>query len=66
MTPSDLRTWRETAGLSQSGLAALLGIRQNTVSRWELGTRSIPPYLGLAIWAISVQRDGLILEDDGE
>lgn len=49
MTPSDLRTWRETAGLSQSGLAALLGIRQNTVSRWELGNRSIPPYLWFAL-----------------
>jgi transcriptional regulator with XRE-family HTH domain len=35
--------------LKQDELAKLLGVDHNTVSRWELGNVSIPPYLILAL-----------------
>ena len=56
MTPAELQTWRKQAGLSQSGLAALLGVRSMTVSRWELGTREIPPFLHLALDALRLSK----------
>lgn len=53
MTPDELRQWRGHAGLSQSGLAALLHVDKMTVSRWERGVREIPPFLILALEAIT-------------
>ena len=53
MTPADLQTWRKEAGFSQSGLAAVLGVDVMTVSRWERGTREIPPFLHLALRALA-------------
>jgi transcriptional regulator with XRE-family HTH domain len=49
MTPTELHVWRKQAGLSQAGLAVLLGIDKQTVSRWERGDRGIPPFLHLAL-----------------
>lgn len=40
---------RKQAGLSQTGLASLLGVSSNTVARWERGERQPPPYLELAV-----------------
>lgn len=34
---SEIRRWREAAGLSQAGLAERLGTSQSAVSRWESG-----------------------------
>jgi DNA-binding XRE family transcriptional regulator len=45
----DLREWRETNKLTQDQLADKLKVARNTVSRWEAGTRTIPPYLELAL-----------------
>jgi transcriptional regulator with XRE-family HTH domain len=56
MTPADLQAWRTSAGLSQAGLAALLGVNVMTVSRWERGLRSIPPFLHLALKALDHYR----------
>lgn len=44
-----VRELRKGAGLSQRELAALLGVSENTVTRWESGNRKPPPYLRLAI-----------------
>jgi DNA-binding transcriptional regulator YiaG len=52
MTPAELKQWRKQAGLSQAGLAALLGVVTMTVSRWELGRREIPSFLHLALEAL--------------
>lgn len=52
MTPTELRAWRKQAGLSQAGLASLLGVDVMTVSRWERGEREIPPFLHLALRAL--------------
>lgn len=49
MKPADLRHWRLHHHISQADLAELLGIDHMTVSRWERGTRGIPPYLQLTI-----------------
>jgi DNA-binding transcriptional regulator YiaG len=49
MTPRQLKEWREGNGLSQRQLTDLLGIDIMTVSRWERGVRSIPPFLHLAL-----------------
>jgi transcriptional regulator with XRE-family HTH domain len=44
-----IREWRSRLGLRQADLAAELGVRLNTVSRWELGTAGVPPFLSLAL-----------------
>jgi transcriptional regulator with XRE-family HTH domain len=49
MTPGQLKVWREGNGLSQRQLADTLEIDIMTVSRWERGVRSIPPFLHLAL-----------------
>jgi transcriptional regulator with XRE-family HTH domain len=49
MKPDDLKARREALKLTQDQLARELGIDVMTVSRWERGARSIPPYLSLAI-----------------
>jgi transcriptional regulator with XRE-family HTH domain len=56
MTPTDLQAWRQQAGLSQVGLAALLGVDVMTISRWERGERAIPPFLHLALDGIAQKR----------
>lgn len=47
----DLRTIRAGLGLSQAGLAALLGRDARTVRRWENGERVPPPELWLLLEA---------------
>jgi transcriptional regulator with XRE-family HTH domain len=37
-TASTLRTWRKSAGYSQTAAAALVGTSQANISRWENGT----------------------------
>lgn len=49
MTPAELKAWRAAQNLTQPALAALLGIHEMTLSRWERGERIIPPYLHLAL-----------------
>ncbi len=49
MTPSELRIWRATHNLTQTDLAALLGVDVMTISRWERDERLIPAFLDLAL-----------------
>ncbi len=42
MTNGTLRTWRKANKISQVQLAQRLGIKQETVSKWELGKTKIP------------------------
>jgi transcriptional regulator with XRE-family HTH domain len=49
MTPSTLRTWRSERGLSQSALAAKLGVSRPTIARWEAGSYPIPQQTALAL-----------------
>ena len=52
MTKDELKTWRADNGYSQAKLATALGVASMTVTRWEMGIRSIPPYLHLALKAL--------------
>jgi transcriptional regulator with XRE-family HTH domain len=48
---------RKRLKLTQEGLADLLGVRQNTVARWERGEREYPAFLELAMkWIEQEQR----------
>lgn len=50
--PSDLRMFREQRDMTQQQLADWLGVKANTVARWERGERQLPPLLPLvlALW----------------
>ena len=52
MKPEELRKWREENGYTQAELAGILGVAMMSVSRWEIGMRSIPSFLHLALKAI--------------
>lgn len=52
MTPDELRTRRTALGMSQSQLAAALGITEKRYQAWEVGRNTIPPFLGLALDAL--------------
>jgi DNA-binding transcriptional regulator YiaG len=52
MTPEELKKWRKENGYLQGELGAILGVALMTVSRWEVGTRSIPSFLHLALKTI--------------
>lgn len=56
MSPNHLRDQRNALGLSQTALAALLGVRQATVSDWETGKQPIPHMLSLALEALSARQ----------
>lgn len=52
MTGEELRTRRLRLNLSQSGLAKELGVRSNTVARWEREELPLPAFLHLAVEAL--------------
>jgi DNA-binding XRE family transcriptional regulator len=52
MNKDELKQYRESIGLTQGELSKALGVANNTVSRWELGQRSIPEFLPLALETI--------------
>lgn len=56
MTPAELLAARTALGLSQAALAKRLSIDVGTVSRWERGSRLIPPYLHLVIAHLSCRK----------
>jgi len=51
-TREELKEWRRRLGLTQTGLAGLLGVSRNAVARWEWGRHPIPPWLHLALAGI--------------
>lgn len=42
MTPDEVRNWRSRMGLSQAKAAELLGVRANTIARYEQDVRNVP------------------------
>lgn len=59
MTPEELRTRRKALRLSQERLAQALGVTQNTVSRWEVGSMQMdgPRSLWLDVEMRRVERE---------
>jgi transcriptional regulator with XRE-family HTH domain len=51
VTPETLVALRTLAGLTQSGLSALLGVHRTTVARWETGKIPIPHWVERTIGA---------------
>ncbi|AZB63135.1 helix-turn-helix domain-containing protein [Cereibacter sphaeroides] len=41
MTPAEFREARQTLGLTQAGLAALVGRQARNIRQWEAGDRAI-------------------------
>jgi len=58
MTNDELRKWRRVNGYSQARLAMSLEVAVMTVSRWERGVRSIPPFLKLALRCLELEGGG--------
>lgn len=44
-----MKLWRKRWGITQVGLAKMLGTYQVTIARWETGARKIPLLLPLAL-----------------
>ena len=49
MEGKELRNWREKHKLTQLELAEHLHVKRETVTRWEIEMRKIPPFLFLAL-----------------
>jgi transcriptional regulator with XRE-family HTH domain len=49
MMPDELKQWRRKYKYSQATLAKALGVFYLTISKWECGERTIPPFLHLAL-----------------
>lgn len=43
MTPEEYRTAYSALGLTQAGVARLLGVDERTSRRWATGEREVPP-----------------------
>ena len=52
MKGKELKNWRTKHNLTQLELAQFLHVERVTIARWEVGIRSIPPFLFLALEAI--------------
>jgi DNA-binding transcriptional regulator YiaG len=64
-TRDELKEWRRRLGLTQVGLARLLGVSRNAVARWEWGRHPIPPWLHLALAGIEATGAHLRLRGEG-
>jgi DNA-binding transcriptional regulator YiaG len=49
MEGTELKLKREKLGLTQTELADILGVKMNTVYRWESGILSVPKSIALAM-----------------
>jgi transcriptional regulator with XRE-family HTH domain len=58
MIPNELITWRKKHGLTQEGLATMLGVTKPCISQWESGKRTIPTFLHLALKCLKVKKGG--------
>jgi transcriptional regulator with XRE-family HTH domain len=55
MTPADLKSARKSLGLSQAGLARIVGAASDrTIRRWEDGSRDIPPHVPLILGLLDI------------
>ena len=56
MEKDELKKRRERLGLTQSGLAEILGFASNTVSGYETGRLDIPKFMDLVLEALEARR----------
>ncbi|WP_322817865.1 helix-turn-helix domain-containing protein [Tepidiforma sp.] len=55
-TPERVAALRRRLGLSQAGLARLLGVRQQTVSEWETGLHRPRGASARLLWLVAEER----------
>lgn len=55
-TPERVASLRRRLGLSQAGLARLLGVRQQTVSEWETGLHRPRGASARLLWLVAEER----------
>ena len=60
MNPVELRAHRLALGLNQATLADIIGVKQNTVSRWEKGAAPIPEGVGDDLLALANRMADLV------
>ena len=60
MTGGELQTVRESLGLSQATLAALLQVREDTVAHWERGRDPIPERVRLQVEELERMTDATV------
>lgn len=67
MNAKEFKRKRMSLGLTQAGLAEMLGVSANTVSRYETGLMDIPKVVELALETVAVEVDKRdALEDENE
>ncbi len=59
MDAAEFTAIRNALGLSQSGIASILGVDQATISRWEAGKVRIPAATELALAALKEKEDSM-------
>jgi len=59
MDAAEFTAIRNALGLSQSGIAAILGVDQATISRWEAGKVRIPATTELALAALKEKEESM-------
>ena len=52
MTPEYFVAWRKALGFTQDSLSARIKVNKFTITRWEIGARGFPPYIGLLMAAV--------------
>jgi DNA-binding XRE family transcriptional regulator len=58
MTREELTKWRISHNLKQEDLASLLSVSRVCITRWENGSRQVPPFLHWALESISAYLKG--------
>jgi DNA-binding XRE family transcriptional regulator len=58
MTREELIKWRKEHNLKQEDLARILNVSRVCITRWEYGTRKVPPFLHWALESISKHLKG--------
>ena len=56
MTPSELRLWIDSLGISDTEAARRIGCHRNALANWLTGRSTIPRYIALAVAALGQER----------
>jgi DNA-binding transcriptional regulator YiaG len=57
MEGKELKTIRKELNLTQTELADILGVKMNTVYRWESGILEVPKYITLAMQTVKQKQN---------
>ncbi len=66
LTSDELHQRRDGLGMTQAALAKCLGVHVRTISKWERGINTVPPWVDLAIRGIESKRRPRQLQEGSE